>query len=271
MEIVIFYILIFCIGTLFGSFFTLAVYRLPLHQDITHKRSYCPNCNHKLSFLDMIPILSYVFLGGKCRYCKTKIRIRYLLLEVVTGLLFLSWVISLKIDFSYIQTSKLIYLVVSLLYLAGIIIIAGIDKEKRTIFKSIILYEIILESIYMIYLYVLEGTNIYRYVIYLIAIILLLIADSTYYKKYLKDNYILDMFILSIVMTLFLGTDIYIFTLIITLLSVVFNIIWHWIKNKTNKYVKNNQKYLSKTPIGFYMCCSNIIVALFFNFLTCGW
>ena len=67
METTIFYILIFIIGTLFGSFSTLAVYRLPLHKDITHERSFCPKCNHKLSFWDMIPILSYILLGGKCR------------------------------------------------------------------------------------------------------------------------------------------------------------------------------------------------------------
>ena len=47
----ILYLLIFCIGALFGSFFTLAVYRIPIGQDITHTRSYCPKCNHKLGFL----------------------------------------------------------------------------------------------------------------------------------------------------------------------------------------------------------------------------
>ena len=64
---IVLYTLIFIIGTLFGSFFTLAVYRIPLGKDITHERSFCPNCNHKLQFLDLIPILSYIFLGGKCR------------------------------------------------------------------------------------------------------------------------------------------------------------------------------------------------------------
>ena len=87
MEAII-YLYIFLIGTVFGSFFTLAVYRIPLGKDITHTRSYCPNCNHKLSFLDMIPIFSYIFLGGKCRYCHKKIRIRYLLLEVLSGVVF---------------------------------------------------------------------------------------------------------------------------------------------------------------------------------------
>lgn len=80
---------IFIIGTLFGSFFTLATYRLPRKQDIVFKRSYCPNCNHELGFFDLFPVLSYVFLGGKCRYCKDKISIRYPLFEIVNGCIFL--------------------------------------------------------------------------------------------------------------------------------------------------------------------------------------
>ena len=84
MDIVL-YILIFIMGTVFGSFFTLATYRIPRKQDITHTRSYCPNCEHKLGFLDMIPVLSYIFLRGKCRYCKQKISPRYLILEILSG------------------------------------------------------------------------------------------------------------------------------------------------------------------------------------------
>ena len=94
----ILYILVFCIGTLFGSFFTLAVYRIPIGQDTTHTRSYCPNCNHKLTFWDMIPILSYTFLGGKCRYCKEPISIQYPVVEIITALVFL--IIYLKFGFT---------------------------------------------------------------------------------------------------------------------------------------------------------------------------
>ena len=61
METIIF-IIIFIIGAFFGSFYSLATYRIPKGQDITHSRSYCPNCDHKLGFLDLFPILSYIFL-----------------------------------------------------------------------------------------------------------------------------------------------------------------------------------------------------------------
>lgn len=82
------YVNIFIIGTLFGSFFTLASYRIPRKLDIVKTRSFCPNCNHKLNFFDLIPVLSYIFHGGKCKYCKEKISIRYFLFEVFNGLIF---------------------------------------------------------------------------------------------------------------------------------------------------------------------------------------
>ena len=93
-----FYIIIFIIGSLFGSFYTLAVYRIPKRQDITHTHSYCPNCNHKLGLLDLFPIFSYIFLGGKCRYCKEKIRPRYLILEILSGIMFVLLAYTLKIN-----------------------------------------------------------------------------------------------------------------------------------------------------------------------------
>ena len=88
----------FMIGTIFGSFYYVVAYRVPKGESIIYPPSHCPNCNHKLSFWDMIPILSYIFLGGKCRYCKQKIRIRYLLLEITTGLAFLLFALSLKMN-----------------------------------------------------------------------------------------------------------------------------------------------------------------------------
>ena len=154
MEAII-YLYIFLIGTVFGSFFTLAVYRIPLGKDITHTRSYCPNCNHKLSFLDMIPIFSYIFLGGKCRYCHKKIRIRYLLLEVLSGVVFTLFAVSIDFNIYNMEISKIIYCICGLLYIAGLFIIAGIDKEKMQIRNGVLLYTIIVEAVYIIYLYVL--------------------------------------------------------------------------------------------------------------------
>lgn len=175
----IIYFFMFAIGATLGSFYTLAVYRIPLKQDITHTRSYCPKCNHKLNFFDLIPILSYIVLGGKCRYCKNKIRPRYLILEVLSGLVFLAFTMLLKIDFVNIETKKIVTLFFGMLFFSAVFIIIGIFKEYKKIQKSVFNFGIIVEIIYMVYLYIFNlNTNIYRYIIYLALLIFAIIANN---------------------------------------------------------------------------------------------
>ena len=146
----IFYIFMFAIGATLGSFYTLAVYRIPLKQDITHTRSYCPKCNHKLNFWDLIPILSYIALGGKCRYCKEKIRPRYLILEISSGLAFLLYGIGLNIDLLNIEYKKVVALVFGMLFFSTIFIIIGIFN-----------------------------TSIYRYAIYIVSLGILAMLNNS--------------------------------------------------------------------------------------------
>ena len=142
MDLILF-IAILISGTVFGSFFTLAVYRIPKHEDITHVRSYCPNCNHKLGNLDLIPVLSYLFLGGKCRYCKIKIRSRYILLEIFSGLVFLFIALTYGINV-YSTYIDFINLFLNYLFLCGVFIIGGIDKEKFEIPNGLIIYTFVI-------------------------------------------------------------------------------------------------------------------------------
>lgn len=83
-----FWICLFFIGACFGSFFKVVVYRLPLNKSIIKGRSYCPNCYHQLSWYDLLPIISYLWLRGKCRYCLRKIGISHLIIESIGGILF---------------------------------------------------------------------------------------------------------------------------------------------------------------------------------------
>ena len=118
--------IIFCmfvIGTLFGSFFSLATYRLPRHQDIVATRSYCTSCKHRLGFFDLIPVLSYIIRKGKCKYCGEKISIRYFLLEVTNGVVFVLFYLL----FGY--TIKL--LIVSLLYAVAFVIIGSLVMKSK--------------------------------------------------------------------------------------------------------------------------------------------
>ena len=135
----IIYLAIAISGTVFGSFFTLAVHRIPKHQDITHERSYCPNCNHKLQFLDLIPVWSYIFLGGKCRYCGQKIRPRYLILEICSGAVFVLLAFSHHITFES-SIHEFILFGFDILFLCCMFITAGIDRELKLIPNSVMLY-----------------------------------------------------------------------------------------------------------------------------------
>lgn len=115
----------FVIGTLFGSFFSLATYRIPRHQDIVATRSYCTSCKHRLEFFDLIPVLSYIVRGGKCKYCGEKISIRYFLLEVINGLIFVAF----YLIFGYNLNLFFVCLVYAVLF---VLIGASIMKSKMT-------------------------------------------------------------------------------------------------------------------------------------------
>lgn len=262
------YFLVFCIGATFGSFFTLAVYRIPIKQDITHTRSYCPKCAHKLSFIDMIPILSYVCLGGKCRYCKEKIRPRYILLEILSGLAFVLFAASIKFSVFSMNYQTVTYFGFGLLYLATLFIIAGIDKERIRIEKPVLLFGFICVTLYMIYLYIVENdASIYRYVIYLVLACLLLLFSIIYLKKKAKYSYAIDILILSMLMVLFTYETVYIYTVITTLLAVSIQLLIKHLCNKKSKILRKVKVENSKIPIGFYMCTANIIILIMMNFV----
>lgn len=87
-------ILWFVLGTIFGSTSSALIHRLPKNISWATGRSECPKCHHPLAWYDLIPLLSYLFLLGKCRYCHKSIPITYLLLEIAVGLgfaYFTSW------------------------------------------------------------------------------------------------------------------------------------------------------------------------------------
>ena len=254
MEIFLLFI-IFIMGTFFGSFFTLAVYRIPLKQDILYTHSYCPNCKHKLNFLDLFPVFSYIFLKGKCRYCGNRIRIRYLLLEILAGMVFLIYALSFNINFAYINFYKIISLSLGLLYFVCLFITSGIDKERIKIENSVLIYGGIISLIYIIYVCAIYKANVYAYAIYLILLFIACIINYLLVHKYKKNNYIVQLSILAIFMLIFTGVvstllAIFITSFIILIVKKVFN------------------KKLSQIPIAFYFSIINIMLMIITNFLN---
>jgi leader peptidase (prepilin peptidase)/N-methyltransferase len=81
---------IFLFGLAFGSFLNVCIHRLPLGLSVVTPRSACPKCKQSIAFYDNLPVLSWLILGRRCRHCKTGISPRYLLIELLTGFLFLA-------------------------------------------------------------------------------------------------------------------------------------------------------------------------------------
>jgi len=135
------HLFVFIFGTVVGSFLNVVILRLPKKEKFTTNRSYCPHCKHKLGPLDLVPILSFLFLKGRCRYCRKKISIQYLLVELTTGTLFV--LAFILINNLVAQTSSQIFLPLYFLYLlfilSGLIAIFVIDLKFLIIPNRILL------------------------------------------------------------------------------------------------------------------------------------
>lgn len=246
---VVYYIAFYIIGVVLGSFFTLATYRIPLKQDILYTRSYCPNCNNKLKSWDLIPILSYIFLGGKCRYCHQKINPRYIIIEFFSGLFYLLFVLSLKIDILNIDVFKIVQLFYGTLIISCFFIIGGIAKEAKILSKGTMIFGLIVNFIYMIYLYIVQG-NIYRYIIYFVVIIILFILQKLIKKdKYKNICDIIIMLLFSIITT----------NEVIFIVSIIFTLIIYLISYLITK--QKNANWI------FYFSFLNILFLIIYNFV----
>lgn len=81
---------VFIVGIIIGSFLNVCIFRIPEKQSIVVSRSHCMNCGYQLQWYDMFPILSYLFLRGKCRRCKHKISVQYPIIEALNGILYVA-------------------------------------------------------------------------------------------------------------------------------------------------------------------------------------
>ena len=106
------FVFVIVLGALWGSFANVCIYRLPLEKGVVSGRSFCPNCTNLITWKDNIPVISFLLLNGKCRKCKKKISLQYLLVETISILFFLI------IYFLYgISLTTLLFLILSLNFL----------------------------------------------------------------------------------------------------------------------------------------------------------
>ena len=118
------YILIFVLGAVVGSFLNVCIHRLPKGQSIVTPGSHCPKCEKPIPFYDNVPVLSYLALRGKCRFCKISIPVRYPFVEFLSGLVSIALLI--KFDFS-------LDFIVYFVFLLSLIVITFIDLDEKII------------------------------------------------------------------------------------------------------------------------------------------
>ena len=192
-------IIFFILGLLMGSFFTVVGMRLPNHENFLNSRSYCDRCHHKLSSLDMIPIISFLFLRGRCRYCKGKIDALSSYMEFFTGVLF-----------------ALAYFVFGFSY--ELLIALGIVSMLSIISVSDLSYYVIPDEVlvffgcYFIIIKILEGGPVYALMcilsgvcLFSVMYVIMLIGNALFKKETLGGGDIKMMFVFGVILHPLLG------------------------------------------------------------------
>lgn len=147
----ILFIFIFLLGLSVGSFLNCLIYRIQIKKTV-QGRSFCPRCKHQLKFWDLIPVFSFFFLRGRCRYCGEKISFQYPFVELLTGSVFL---------FAYLflnpQTILSIIIFFLTLFIFSCLIVIFIYDAKYYIIPNIIIYPAIITSLLIILIDCLRG------------------------------------------------------------------------------------------------------------------
>jgi leader peptidase (prepilin peptidase)/N-methyltransferase len=114
----------FIFGTILGSFLNVCIVRLPKRESIVNPPSHCPNCKAGIPFYDNIPLVSYLFLLGRCRFCKEKVSPRYFLVELLMGILTVALLFRFGPSLGFL---------VNLIFVAALIVISFIDLDVRIV------------------------------------------------------------------------------------------------------------------------------------------
>lgn len=131
---IIVYVMVFCFGVAIGSFLNVCIYRLPKEESLVKSSSHCMTCGEKIKKRDLVPILSWCLLRGKCRNCKAPISPRYTVVETLNGLLFLLAFWVFKPDLN-----PLMGVLVSLLF-SALVVIFFMDWDTQLISTPVVIF-----------------------------------------------------------------------------------------------------------------------------------
>lgn len=192
MELYI-YFMVFIFGAVMGSFLNVVAVRLSREESILWPGSHCDNCNHKLRWYENIPIVSYLIQGGKSRCCNTNIPISFLLIEVITGVLYCTSYHSFGFSYNFI---------ISLIFISSLIAIIVADIEYMIIPDEIIGVTGILIILCELFFFGIEETG-NRIIAGILAFVLMyvikLIGDRLFKKESMGGGDIKLMFLFGLV------------------------------------------------------------------------
>ena len=134
-------IFILIIGLCIGSFLNVCIYRIQREESVAFPPSHCTSCQYELKVIDIVPVLSYLFLMGRCRKCKENISIKYPLVEVLNGILYLLMYLKFGLTLNFVFYNLLISL---------LIVISFIDLESKYVYSSTTIFGGILGIIYIV-------------------------------------------------------------------------------------------------------------------------
>jgi leader peptidase (prepilin peptidase)/N-methyltransferase len=130
-----FFILV--LGLVIGSFLNVCIYRLPRGESLINPPSHCPSCEERIKFFDNIPVISFILLRGRCRYCGSPISWRYPFVELLTSLLFLA---------AFSQYGLKLRFLTAIFFLAVLVAVTFIDLDTQMI-PNKLMYPVIFTSI----------------------------------------------------------------------------------------------------------------------------
>lgn len=240
-------IMIFIIGLIFGSFYNVVGYRIPNNMSIAFPASHCINCNHKLKFYELIPVISYIFLGGKCKSCKKRISIVYPFFELLTATLFL---------LSYLSFGLNLKFLIAITFISILIIISISDIKYYIIPDEVLIIGSILIIIEMIIYALINDLNLVKEVLipilngagsFAILYLFKVLGDFIFKKESLGGGDIKLMFFIGLT----LGFDMSIVTIFIaSFIALPLSII---------SLIKNDNNVL---PFGPYLSIAAVIILL---------
>ena len=134
----------FIFGSCLGSFLNVCIWRIPLGESVVVVPSHCPKCNHKIRWYDNVPVIGFLALGGKCRDCKAKISPRYIIMEILVGVLFT--LLALALWFAGRRVAGLAAITIML---SVAVPCAFIDAEYRKIPDKLTFFGMISSVIYL--------------------------------------------------------------------------------------------------------------------------